>query len=424
MDDSEFSVVDSPRPAAPRGSLPGCLAFVLAVLVGSLLYGAFASAGMFLLWRGTLGPIIQSAAAMTWEEVPCVITSSRVVGKKTFEIEIEYQYEFKGETYKGNRYSFFNQKSAGRRLKMQIVQQHRVGLETVCYVNPLKPEESVLSRRWNLNLLWGLVGIPFLMVGVIGFRGMIRYHKRKANASGRQQEDISTSPEIRDEPGGVPTLVEVSQSDFTDEDLQEEPGPVILKPTTSRLAAFGGLLVVTVFWNGVISIFLMSCMKDWMQGKWNWLPELILIPFTLIGIGLIFATIHNFLGLFNPFPTVTLSRQMIPLGGQATLSWEFNRVSTALRKITITLRGMEWAKYRRGSTTSIDTSVFHEQVLVDSIEPTTIQSGEIEIEVPTDTMHSLTASNNAIKWQIHFTAEVARWPDLKAEFPIRVVPHE
>lgn len=423
MDDSEYSISESPQAAPLRQSVVGCLGYLLAAFFGALLFGSFASAGLILIWKGSLEPIVQTVRTMSWEEVPCEITSSQVAGRKTFWVDIEYRYEYSGQEYIGNRYSFFNQKSSGRQRKERVVQQYPVGRETVCYVNAEKPQESVLSREWNLSILWGLFGIPFLAVGVVGFFGINQYRKAAMKAAPSIQDIVMTQA-LGDVPGGVPTVVTVSQSEFTDEDLQEVPGPITLKPESNRFISFFVLLFICLVWNGVIFTFVSVLLGDWLQGKWNWLPDLMLIPFILIGIGLAYAAVYHFLALMNPLPTLTLSRQMIPLGGRATLSWKFDRESTSLRKVIVSIKAMEWARYRRGTSTSIDTSVFYEEILVESLDPTQIPSGEVEFEIPSDTMHSFSSRNNAIKWQVHFLAEVSRWPDVKSDFSIRVVPHE
>jgi hypothetical protein len=61
---------------------------------------------------------------------------------------------------------------------------------------------------------------------------------------------------------------------------------------------------------------------------------------------------------------------------------------------------------------------------LETAEPEEIVAGKSQFQIPTDSMHSLNASNNKIKWQIQLRADIPNWPDVSASFPIRVVPHE
>jgi hypothetical protein len=90
--------------------------------------------------------------------------------------------------------------------------------------------------------------------------------------------------------------------------------------------------------------------------------------------------------------------------------------------LEIQLEGREEATYRRGSTTTTDTSTFRRFHLIDTTHPAEIAGGEALIDLPVDTMHSFNAGDNRIVWMLIIHGHIARWPDLNDEFEIAVRP--
>lgn len=414
----------------------GCFGYAFGFVFSTMFFGV----GCLFLWLLFLGPYLQIQSARSWEPVPCTILSSKVEGNETYRVAIEYAYEFDGRPFQGDRYSFVTVASSGREGKKRVVDQYPEGSEAICYVNPQEPEKSVIERGFVSDMWWGLFPIPFILIGLAGYGVMffarhwltgVKQAGGPAAASQRQvlSESGTWTPPVpvAESVAATGTAAAVSKwsnSDFDDEDLVEGPGPITLKPESSRAATFVFLLIFSLTWNGVTWGILSTRFADWQQGKWQWMPELFMVPFALVGLVLIAATIHQFLALFNPIPVATLSRQMIPLGGSASLSWKFDGSTRSIRTLKLLLKGIEEARYRRGTSTYTDTDTFLEEVLVETSDPFEIAEGETEFRVPTGTMHSFNGDNNKIKWTVQIQGDIPLWPDVDASFPIRVVPHE
>ncbi len=131
---------------------------------------------------------------------------------------------------------------------------------------------------------------------------------------------------------------------------------------------------------------------------------------------------YQLLATANPRPRLTLSRAGVPLGGSAQLDWRFRGSTRRLRELRIRIVGSEKASYRRGTTTHTDTSVFAELDLVEIGGGMPLASGSVTFEIPADTMHSFEAPHNKIVWTIQLSGSIARWPDVRAEFPLVVEP--
>src|SRR5690606_11953032 len=101
----------------------------------------------------------------------------------------------------------------------------------------------------------------------------------------------------------------------------EEHGPMVLKPTSSGWLVFIFLLIFTVIWNGVIWTAVSSMLRNGSGGAFDYLAGCFMLPFVLVGLGMVGATIYTGLSLANPRATVTLADSRLVLGGQSRLSW-------------------------------------------------------------------------------------------------------
>jgi hypothetical protein len=195
-----------------------------------------------------------------------------------------------------------------------------------------------------------------------------------------------------------------------------DSGPVTLTPATSPLGGFIVLLIFALIWNGIIFGILLFAN---VPGP----AKIFLSIFALIGLGLIAGVIHQFLALFNPRPTVQASSQNVPLGAPLDVRFSFTGNVRRITKLRITLKGEEVATYRRGTDTVTDRHVFYYAVLLETTDHGLMQAGSASITIPNESMHSFNASNNKIEWKLGFHGEIPKWPDVKFDFPIVVLPH-
>jgi hypothetical protein len=137
---------------------------------------------------------------------------------------------------------------------------------------------------------------------------------------------------------------------------------------------------------------------------------------------LIGGAVYLFLAMFNPRPMLELSSGSIPLGGAAELRWTFSGQTGRIGELFVTLRGVEEARYRRGTNTCTDRNTFFEMELHKTSDAYEIASGRIGFVVPPDTMHSFEAANNKILWSLEVHGSIKGWPDVKESFKINVVP--
>jgi len=147
-----------------------------------------------------------------------------------------------------------------------------------------------------------------------------------------------------------------------------------------------------------------------------------LVPFVLIGLGLIFAVFRQFLVLFNPRLELTLSRGALVPGEPALLQWEIEGKAERVTRLKIVLEGREEATYRRGTDTVTDREVFATIPIVDTDQSMQIAQGSARVHVPDDTMPSFAADRNKIVWTLKAACEIPGWPDSDDEYEIVVAP--
>lgn len=193
-----------------------------------------------------------------------------------------------------------------------------------------------------------------------------------------------------------------------------------LKPQTTPGKSLLGSIFISVFWNGIVSVFLWHVVKEWTQGKQEWFLILFLSPFVLIGVVLIYSVIYAFLQLFNPKSVLTLSNSMVKPGESVTLKWKFAGSAERMDSLKITLEGREEATYSRGTSTYTDKEVFATISLLETRSKSQIRQGSAQIKIPPDAMPSFASSHNRIIWTIKVQGEIPKWPDVNDEYPITI----
>lgn len=364
-------------------------------------FSLFAIVGGAMLYPLGIRPIARTIDAATWTPTPCKVLRAEVRSHDsddgtTYSTYILYQYECNGQTYKCDRYDLIGGSSSGYEGKARVVEQYRSATNPVCYVNPKNPSEAVLKRGFHAKLLLALFPLPFLLVGVIGVLQTLRSKKDGATLSRKLG---ATGSSLASDPLSLLRLGDTT--------------PATLRPKFSGRSKLLGAILVAAFWNGIISIFIAGA---------GWFTMIFLLPFIAVGLGLIGLVIYQFLALFNPVPTLDLSARTIPLGGAAELRWRFSGQTSRIRELTVTLRGVERATYRKGTSTCTDESAFYEMELYRTSNTAEIASGQVGFVLPPDTMHSFSAENNKIIWRLDVRGDIKSWPDVKESFEIEVTP--
>lgn len=355
-------------------------------VVGRFVFGlVFVAVGLLFFMVMFVNPRIKAKEAKTWESVSAVVMSSEVKSHRsddstTYSVYIAYQYEFDGQQYLGDRYSFMGGSSSGYPEKAQIVDQYPAGRVFSVFVNPDDPSESVIMRDAG-NKWIGLIPLVFVAAGAVV---MVRFGRK-----------------------GI-TACDPSQS------LQ---ATVLLKER-SRVGKFVGMLVFALVWNGaVIFMFRSAEVPVWFASV-----------FGAIGLLALSLCIHAFLGIFNPVPVVEMCPGAIYPGTDVAMRWRLNGRIDRIAALSIRLRCQHVVteRHRRGGKTEhrVVRSTLFETDLVNAADQASIAQGALRFRIPEDQPASRPGTHDGIEWHILFCGEIARWPDLQSELAFTVYPRD
>jgi len=148
-------------------------------VVGLIFFGLFLIPGILYFLLAFLFPAIKVISAQSWEATPCTIIHSRYVTHRAsgddpgveYTLDILYGYRYGEKEYKSNDYDLHHATSSDSSFIRDILARYPAGEARTCYVNPGRPEESILNRdpQWSL-LFWGFFfPLPFIAVGGWGY---------------------------------------------------------------------------------------------------------------------------------------------------------------------------------------------------------------------------------------------------------------
>ena len=363
---------------------------------GLILFGlVFMVAGLVATYFFLILPVVNTWQAKGWSETSCEIISAEVEShtgddSTTYSVEITYEYEFGGQRYCSDRYDFIGGSSSGYKSKQREVDRYRNMKSPICYVDPSDPAEAVLLRDFSMKNLIGLFPLIFVVVGAGIMIAGIR-HKRGEYA-------------------WLP-----SDDDGADD------GMTYLKPGSTPVKKLVLAIVVCLFWNGIVSIFVVEAVTNFNADGFS-METLFMMPFALVGIALVVWVMYQVLALHNPKYTLILKPEKLYTGTVGLLSWESTGNSTRVVNLSIKLKGEEQATYRVGTNTRTAKETFFEMDLVNTSDYTQIFRGEIGFTLPSDTMHSFESANNKIVWSIVLHGDVPYWPDVKHTYKIVINP--
>ena len=158
------------------------------VTIPRLIAWSLCGAGLFVLSLLFLA-IRKAWAIQTWPETTGHISESETIGKWSqmgsslrwiVEPKISYRYLLNGQEYVGHNIAAAEINTASKEAAEEKIEPFPVGQEVTVYYNPSKPEDSVLQKETSRGpyVAFGLVGVVFFAVGILGLFGVIHLNIR------------------------------------------------------------------------------------------------------------------------------------------------------------------------------------------------------------------------------------------------------
>ncbi|NLX97255.1 MAG: DUF3592 domain-containing protein [Rhodopirellula sp.] len=396
----------------------------------------------FLLGCGGLAGLIGTFVIPEWrathEFVPhrCAVLDMRVghiqrEGRPFYRPEIQVKYDIEGETYVVWTYDVHNVRGNGYspdKLDAQrVLRQFQAGHEYRCWYDPSDRTAAVLVRglEW---WVWVTFAVPVSLI-LIGGGGLIyrlvSWGKSDERRSALVRKAASLAPF---EPAGggldfpnVPNMYDIINS----------PGTTLryrLPMTASPFWALAATLAACLFWNGIVGLFVVFAINGHVSGAPDWFLTVFLVPFALVGVGLIYYFVRQLLVTTGIGPTMVEVSDHPLRPGERYQIFLSQTGRLRVNSMEILLVCEEEATFRHGTDTRTETRRVFEQPLFRR-EGFEVHRGMpfenlCDFEIPPGAMHSFKSPHNEVNWNVLVRGDVANWPNYERSFPIIVYPGE
>ena len=363
----------------------------------------------------------------------CVVLDKRLAREQRddgihYRPDIQIEYQINGETYRTWTYDVRREYSPDRAEAERILNRFTADpeLQYVCWYDPSDPQVAVLTRgtSWWVWLTM-IVPASFILIG----GGGLFYRVFAAGKSAERRADLvrraatlgpfDGNGRSKSEFPGIPVGKNITNS----------PGTKLafrLPLADSSTWTLFVTLTACLFWNAIVSVFVVIAVRGHLRGEPDWLLTAFIIPFVLIGVGLIVFVFRQLLVTTGIGPTlVEISEQPLHPGERYDLFLsQTGRLK--FRALEVLLVCEEEATYRQGTDTRAETRRVYQHPVFRR-EAFEIRRGlpfeaGCEIEVPAGVMHSLKSGHNEVSWRILVKGTVAGWPDYERSFPVIVYP--
>ena len=370
-------------------------------------------------------------------EHTCTVLDKRLGEKQgedgtLYRAEIKVRYRVDGDTHSVWTYDIDTIRdlpssyTTGREAKLAVVNEFVVGQNYLCWYNPTNPAEVVLVHgyRWWIWVLF-VVPFSFIVIGLVGGG----YALLSWGKSAEHQAAIARRVQQGDPFVGNGTGRRQYPNIPIGADITNSPGTTLefrLPIATASNWALFGIGAACVFWNGIVAVFATIAVRKYLEGQPDWVLSFFVVPFAVMGVGLILLLIRQLLITTGVGPTfVEVSQHPLQPGDKCRL-FVSQTGRLQMKSLRVLLVCDEEATYRQGTDTRTETrEVFRKEVYCrDSFS---VQHGlpfetDFELQVPPSAMHSFKSAHNEVNWRIVVLGDVAGWPDYQRSFPVIVQP--
>jgi hypothetical protein len=365
----------------------------------------------------------------------CVVRQTRI-GQKPgddgilYRPEVQIEYEIEGETYRTWTYDIHTIRGGGYSTAQEearaTLDRFAPGERYVVHYDPSDPNVAVLVRG-SIWWVWLSLLVPASFIAIGG--GGLAYRaftwgKSAERRAALAQQAAQLGP-FSGNGASKPAFPHVP----VPTNVTDSPGTKLafrLPVAGSAAWRLSVWLVACLLWNGLVALFAVPAIGSFLNGRPDWFLTVFVVPFLLIGIGLIAFLLRQLAVTTGIGPTlVEVSDQpFYPAGRYRVLLSQTGRLK--MNRLELLLVCDEEATYRQGTDTRTETRRVHEQPL-GRREQFEVAGGvpfqiECELHVPAGAMHSFKSGHNEVAWKIVVKGSPATWPDFERSFPVIVYP--
>lgn len=314
--------------------------------------------------------------------------------------------------------------SPGRTDKQEIINQFIVNREYYCWYDPQAPEVAVLLR----GFYWGvwlslIVPVSFVILGGVGVAHSLLYATTSAERRAALARRAGRLDPFDD--ANAAELPKIPD----DATITDSPGTTLAYRLPIRTSPAWMLVLLgsaCVIWNVLVVVSAGYAINNHLEGRPDWVLPVFLIPFVLVGVGMMVYFVYRVLVANGIGPTLIeiSDHPLIPGHSYQVFVSQSGRLQ--LRSFSVRLVCEEEATYRQGTDIRVQRCLVHDQELIRR-EALEIHRGtpfemQCELCVPDTAMHSFRANHNEIRWKLLVDGRLRRWAGYQRDFAVIVHP--
>jgi len=301
----------------------------------------------------------------------------------------------------------------------------KLGDDVRCWYDPNDIETVVLKRGyswwlWLLTLLLPGALVTFGATGLIHFLKVWgRSEERQAAQFGRLLETLA-SP--LPESVGFPTIPAC-------DNLVNSPGMMLrfrLPTESPELWSLIGAGLFSGLWNVVVVLLAVNVGFNVAEGRADWWLLGLLAPFAIVGVASIglFCRQLFFVTAVGPTHVEISDHPLCPGDNYQVLLSQAG--SASFQKLELFLELEEQATFRQGTDVRTERQIVWQFLIrcwkdVEPLPGTPFEA-EVQLQLPSEAMHSFHSTHNAVSWRLVLRGVPKRWPALVRVFPVVVFP--
>ncbi|MEX0711665.1 MAG: DUF3592 domain-containing protein [Pirellulales bacterium] len=344
----------------------------------------------------------------------------------TYAPRLHVEFEVKGKRYSvWAPYEITDPHMADRDATRKILDRFERGREYPCWYDPRDPQRVVLSRGYTWYT-WLMLLLPISLIAIGG--GGLSYYvwgwgksaERRAALAGRSQrlDFFDREPDSQPWFPNVPGAAEVTNS----------PGTVLAfrLPSAGNSWGLAAGLIGCLIWNAVVSVFAVMAVRNHLAGQPDWRLTLFVVPFALVGLGLVIVLVRQLLISTGVGSTIVEISQhpLYPGGAYRVFVSQAGRLK--MNWLAVSLICEEEATYRQGTNTrTVQRRVYQHELFRRQdfeLQPRRPLEAQCSLDIPAGAMHSFRADHNQVSWKVVVQGNVVHWPDFERVFLVHVYP--
>ncbi len=343
----------------------------------------------------------------------------------SYQPDFRIEYQVTGRSYEAWTYENPQLFTSDRTSSQAILDQFQIGEEYPCWYDPHDPTQVVLERGYGV-FAWLILLVPasFMAIGGGGLvYTFLNWGKSAERRAALAQRAASLAPFYEPDSIGLRFPCVPAQDNLTN-----SPGTTLAFRLPSSVPTWRliGTLLIALFWNGIVSIFVVIAAESFAEHEPEWFLTALLVPLLAVGLWLVYHVIRQLAITTGMGPTIVeIDRHPLFPGGSYQL-FVAQSGRLAVNSLSITLVCDEEAMFRQGTNVRQATCrVYREEIDRHErfvVKPENPFSARCRFVIPATAMHSYRSEHNKISWKLVIRGDAIGWPVFERSYRVNVYP--